>query len=229
LTEADNNLVSGNVIWNVANEGIYAAAGVTLENNIIFDAKTGLALYPYTGSVVENVIVRNNTIYRCQEDGLFISGWENAGKDCIIVNNVSYMEDLMADALEARSKGRAVFSNNIYFGKAKGFGAGAVVGQGPTTDFVSVDVDISVPNLDFYPAQNSAFIEAGTVAYGVPATDFNGQQRPKQGKCGAGAYEYSRPGNPGWRITRTFQNSARKESSNRSSTGAKKTEPARFD
>jgi hypothetical protein len=229
LTAADNNTVSGNVIWNVSNEGIYAAAGVTLENNIIFDANTGLAIYPYDGSVVENVIVRNNTIYRCREDGLLISGWDNAGKDCMIVNNVSYMDSWAADALEARSRGNAVFSNNIYFGNAKGFGAGAVLGQGPAIDFVSAGAGRSVPNLDFYPAQNSGLIEAGTVAYGVPATDFNGSPRPEEGKCGAGAYEYSKAGNPGWRIARTFKNAAQRKGQVRPGTDASNNTPARFD
>jgi hypothetical protein len=86
-----------------------------------------------------------------------------------------------------------------------------------------------VPNLDFYPAQNSGLIEAGTVAYGVPATDFNGRPRPKEGKCGAGAYEYSEAGNPGWRIARTFKNAAQRKGQVRPGTDASNNTPARFD
>lgn len=202
---ADNNLVTGNVIWNVPNEGIYAAAGLMLENNIIFDAATGLAIYPYNGSVTENVIVRNNTIYRCRGNGLLISGWSNAGDDCIVINNASYMEDPAVDALEAKNRGNAIFANNFYYGITKGFGAGAVAGNSPVIDFVSARKTFGVPDLDFYPAQNSSLIDKGAMTYGTPIKDFNGISRPKNSKCDVGAYEYSTTANPGWKITKSFK------------------------
>lgn len=212
-TVADNNIVSGNVIWNVSNEGIYAAAGVTLENNIIFDSNTGLAIYPYNGSVTENVVIRNNTIYRCRENGLFISGWDNAGNDCIITNNASYMEAITVDALDAKSRGHAIFSNNTYYGNAKGFEDGAISGHVPSIDFASADRARKYPNLDFYPAKNSPLIDGGTGAYGIPTTDFNRTPRPKNGKCDVGAYEYSEVTNPGWRITMSFKDTSQQPTS----------------
>lgn len=202
---SENNIVTGNVIWNVSSEGIFTSAGITLENNIVFDAGTGIAIYPHDGSVTENVIVRNNTVYRCASEGIYISGWSNAGNDCMIINNVSYMENPFVYALQSGNKGNAIFSHNYYFGQENGFGTGAIRGNGPSADFISAGTSLVVPNLDFYPSDNSIFINAGSDSFGLPQTDFNGYQRIHGNGVDVGAYEKSRSQNPGWRISENFK------------------------
>ena len=204
----DNNIVAGNVIWNVPSEGIFCSAGITLENNIVFDAEYGISIYPHTGSKTENIIVRNNTVYRSKIKGLFISGWENAGSDCMVLNNVVYMENLFLDALDARSRGNAVFSGNYHYGNARGFGSGSTLGRSPEEDFKSAGVNITVPNLDFYPSTGAPFINNGTNDFGYPSNDFNGVSRPIGGKVDVGAYEHVGENNPGWKIMKGFKKSA---------------------
>jgi len=205
MSVEDNNIISGNIVWNVPAEGIYAAAGVTIENNIVYDAVWGIEIYPYTGSTTENVILQNNTVYNCRDEGIFISGWGAAGNDCIVINNVAVMDDVNKMALIAKSRGNAIFANNYYFGGMTGFDQAAKPCNPADMEFIKAGGNLSIPGLDLYPKNNSTLINSGTRAFGYPEYDFNREKRKISDSIDVGAYEFSTSENPGWQLSKGFK------------------------
>ncbi len=201
----DNNLVQGNIVWNATAEGIYAAAGATIENNLVYNARWGLEIYPYNGSVTENIILRNNTVYNCRDEGIYISGWQNTGDDCVVVNNLSIMENLSIPALISNNTGNSIIANNYYYGSKSGFNEGANACTPADQEFAVAGAGIGIPGLDLYPKTGSSIINAGTAAYGVPDFDFNHKSRIVSDAIDIGAYEYSTENNPGWQLSEDFK------------------------
>src|SRR5690606_38179426 len=95
-------------------------------------------------------------------------------------------------------------SNNHVTGLARGFDPEQfpdwVVPGGGFSDFADAAA------WAFYPRQGSSLINSADASGDawVPNVDFNGT--PRQGDVpDVGAYEYDRPGNPGWAITEGFK------------------------
>jgi hypothetical protein len=203
---ADINIVRGNVLWNCRNEGITVMSDALIENNIVFDAVTGINIQQYsdesfTGSnYVENLAIRNNTIYRCSNTCISVGGWANAGPDVSLTGNVVYQDQAGKNAVTGGSVWLALLADNYYYGQSDYF-TGFNAGNG-LTDFTSVTESAQVPNLDFYPSASAPFIKAFTNP-GI-AVDFNGTDRSRS-LTEAGAYTYTTPANPGWAIQEGFK------------------------
>lgn len=196
----DANLVAGNVLWNCRSEGITVMSDATIENNIVFDAGTGINIQTYGDesfsgtSAVENLKIRNNTVFRCRNKGIAIQGWGNAGADMIFAGNAAYQDAAGGTAISG-STGKATVGGNVAFGSASV--PGAV--KGALTDFLAAATGSKVPALDFYPSAASPLKDALDASL-CAAKDFNGTARPQGKSCDAGAYEVTGATNPGWSI-----------------------------
>lgn len=196
------NIVRGNVLWNCRSEGITAMSDALIENNIVFDAAIGIHLQQYTDesfsgyNYVENLTIRNNTIYRCSSTCVGISGWNAVGTsdNVTFTGNAAYQNNASANAISG-SSGQAVVGGNLYYGNCS-LSGGVIVGNG-LSDFVAVSSSGVVPQLDFYPSTNSALLN---VTSQYSPLDFNGIQRPFGSSGDAGAYEWTGANNPGWHI-----------------------------
>lgn len=199
---ADVNVVRGNVLWNCRNEGITAMSDAVIENNIVFDAGYGINLQTYSdesfsgSNYVENLTVRNNTVFRCQSSCIYISGWGSLGTGVSFTGNAAYQDGAGATAIGG-STGAATVSGNVYYGTCS-LSGGAVPGAG-LSDFVGVTPAAVVPQLDFYPAAGSVLLDR-LPGSGYASLDFNGTPRPHNGAGDAGAYERVGSSNPGWHI-----------------------------
>ena len=201
-----NNVIEGNLLIGTLSEGIYAAANATIDNNVVIDCPYGININPYTGSALEHVIVRNNTVYRSSQSGLQLGGFGAADATSIVLNNASYNDDSGGYALRAPSgTGSASVANNYYYGSESGFGGGAILGNAPTVDFVTAGALLAGTTLDLYPASGSVLIDGGSQSEPHPEADFNAVARPYNSVVDVGAYEYVGDGNPGWHFAADFK------------------------
>lgn len=202
----DVNVVAGNALWNCRNEGITVMSDAIVENNIVWAAGTGINIQTYNdtsfsgSNYVENLQVRNNTVFRCRSAGVSISGWANAAATVSFTGNAVYQATSGATAISG-SLGKGISAGNVAFGQASI--AGVTQGLG-LADLVAATAANLPPALDLFPAVVSPLKDA-VDAQTCPDTDFNGTKRPQGAKCDAGAYEAAGALNPGWKIQEGFK------------------------
>lgn len=202
----DANVVSGNVLWNCRNEGITVMSDAIVENNIVWSAATGINIQTYNDesfsgtNFVENLQVRNNTVYRCRNSCINISGWANAAASVSFTGNAVYQATAGAAAISG-SLGKGTSLGNVVYGQASITGVSN--GNG-LVDFLLATAAGAPPALDFFPAVVSPLRDAVDILI-CPETDFNGTKRPQGSKCDAGAYEAAGAANPGWKIKEGFK------------------------
>lgn len=202
---ADINVVAGNALWNCRNEGITAMSDARIENNVVFDAAIGINLQTYSDesfagtTFVENLTVRNNTVFRCRSAALALSGWSASMGTVVLAANAAY-QGAAGTAISGQA-GKAVVEGNIFLG-ASSLSAGAKAGAG-LGDFMAVAAADLPPALDFYPSAASALLAADGDAAHCASADFNGAAR--EGPCQAGAYHRRQAANPGWKIQPGFK------------------------
>lgn len=203
---ADINIVAGNAVWNCRSEGITAMSDALIENNVVFDAGTGINLQTYSDesfsgtTYVENLTVRNNTVFRCRGACIALSGWGQSMGPVSLIANASYQPSAGGSAISG-STGSAKVQGNIYLGSSS-LTIGAAAGTG-LSDFLSVNAQGRPPALDFYPSASSALLTAVVDAGLGAKTDFNGTVRT--GTCHSGAYQRMGAANPGWAIREGFK------------------------
>jgi hypothetical protein len=203
----DINIVSGNVLWNCRNEGITVMSDALIENNIVMDALVGINIQTYSDTsfqgttAVENLTVRNNTVYRCQSTCIAISGWANAGTGVYFWGNAAYQDAAGKPAIQG-SLGKGSAGGNVAFGTSSIAGTKAGTGL---ADFLRVTAAGAPASCDFYPSAASPLLEAVADAAKSPEKDFNGTARPQGAAADAGAYERGGAENPGWAIGPGFK------------------------
>jgi len=206
---ADVNIVRGNVLWNGRNEGITVMSDAIIENNIVFDTRYGINIQKYSDESfsgqnhVENLTVRNNTVFRCGVHCINISGWSSGiGNNVSFAGNAAYQDSAGASAINGSAGTAAVFGN-LYYG-VNDLISGVTAGNG-LSDFLNVGPSTQVPNLDFYPSTSSALLDRPELTTEYPPQDFNHSARPENGAADAGAYERTGGNNPGWPIQEDFK------------------------
>lgn len=206
---ADVNIVRGNALWNGRNEGITVMSDAIIENNIVFDTRYGINIQKYSDesfsglNYVENLTIRNNTVFRCGVHCINISGWSGGiGSNVSFTGNIAYQDSAGASAING-SAGTATVFGNLYYG-VNDLSSGATAGNG-LSDFANVGASTQVPNLDFYPSAGSALLDRPELITEYPSQDFNHISRPQNGTADSGAYERSGNSNPGWPIQEEFK------------------------
>jgi parallel beta-helix repeat protein len=201
-SSADNNIIQRNVVWN-APEGIFAVGQTNIDNNVIFDCSYGINVRNYGGWGMEDLFVRNNTIYLCGTTCLRLDDWNNASGQMVASNNACFQDSISRSAIQAPDGiGSGIVSNNRHYGQSQ-VGGGSTLGKPPSQEFENPSI---LPGIvDLYPLQTSSFIDSGTSANGAPTDDFNWTSRPSGGEWDVGAYEWSGQGNPGWQIQEDFK------------------------
>lgn len=198
---ADNNIVRRNVIWKTP-EGIFAVGQTDIDNNVIFDCGYGINTRNYSGWGMEDLRIRNNTIYHCDATCMMLNDWNNAKGEMACINNACYQDELSQSAIGAPDGiGEGIVEYNRYYGVSKV--SGSILGSPPIEEFLSSSIIPGV--VDLYPETNSTLKNSGTENYGAPEDDFNFLSRPVGEIWDVGAYEWLQDMNPGWQIQCGFK------------------------
>ena len=187
------NVVEGNVMWNCGDSGIQTAADAVIRNNIIFGGTSnGFNSQSHQGAVPANLHFVHNTIVGGQPC-VRLSGW-GGRPGLVFANNAIYCEGggfSVGDLTGVTVSGNVINPSTTVFPSG-----GYVVGDTAATDLTDPVAH------DAYPVEGSTVIDAATPGYAT-STDFNGIART--GAPDAGAYEWTGPGNPGWRVVPGFK------------------------
>jgi parallel beta-helix repeat protein len=198
---ADNNIVRRNAIWNTS-EGIFAVGQTDIDNNVIFDCSYGINVRNYGGWGMEDLYIRNNTIYSCPTTCLRLDDWNNATGEMVSINNACYQDNISNSAIQAPNGiGPGVVEYNRHYGQSQV--GGSTLGNPPAQEFINPSTTPGV--VDLYPLGSATLVDSGTSAYGAPNDDFNWFPRPVNGLWDVGAYEWSQSSNPGWQIQPGFK------------------------
>jgi parallel beta-helix repeat protein len=198
---ADNNIVRRNVVWSVP-EGIFAVGQTDIDNNIVFNCEYGINVRNYNGWGMEDLYLRNNTIYHCNTTCLRLDDWNIATGEMICINNACYQDSLSYSAIQVPDGfGPGYVANNRHYGQCQT--SGSTLGNPPSQEFMNPSI---VPgSIDLYPLSSATLIDTGTSSYNAPMDDFNWWTRPINGHWDIGAYEWFYSTNPGWQIQEGFK------------------------
>ena len=199
---ADNNIIRGNAVWNTG-EGINVVGGVDVENNVVFNSGYGVYTQNYGGWGLENLRIKNNTVYKTTGACFSLPNWDTALGEMVFINNAGYQDSLNQSAISApQGPGAGIVSNNYYYGTCN-LSQGVQRGNPPVAEFIRPSILPGDVNL--YPLPASLLINNGTSTNNPPAYDFNLSTRPYNALYDVGAYEWSGPPNPGWQIREGFK------------------------
>jgi len=227
MTEADLNIVEGNVIFDTDENGIQTYGCAVIRNNIIFDTGArGIEVRKYLDPVRQVRIV-NNTLWDCNDNasdaGITLNTLADAS-GVVLANNCVYSTKANALALNPynsppntstrfyanlwHSDGHAkpVFINQTIdqFSAAE-FHQWLIDNGYAATDVNNSDADPLFANKlanNFYPQVSSPLRDMGTTSY-APVYDFDGVARDANPDCGA--YEWTASGEPTWTVGKTFK------------------------
>ncbi|KAL9651677.1 hypothetical protein ABK040_001621 [Willaertia magna] len=188
------NIVEGNIVWNVDENGIQVTGNAIIRNNIVMNVRlNGIAIQANQGKI-RDVAVLHNTVIGAKSACLSTHN-TNAGHDIAIAGNALYCEG-----------GVAIYQNNPH--PQTKYGVNVVrgtssaplskLGNGLQQDFENVT---AIP-YNLYPKKNGALYNAffnSTNVFSFVNVDFNGRLRLAN-RMDAGAYQYieGMDYNPGW-------------------------------
>ncbi len=187
------NVIERNLIFNVGDSGIQAAADAVIRNNVIFNCgNAGIYSRDHQSAVVGNLIIVHNTLLNAGKTALRIIS-PSKGKysgPVLVANNALYGET----ALRIPADGSVTFAGNL--------GQGGVTGRklGPNEFRKAGALDRDLTKA-LYPQARSALFGAANPKYSVK-DDFDG--RPRGSSRDVGAYRFDAKG-PIWRITQGFK------------------------
>lgn len=203
------NIVDGNIIWGVQDNGIQMVGNATIQNNIIFDVNNyALQIKPSQGEQIENLQVLHNTVVNPTNTCLRASGLSE-GNNNRIANNALFCKGGMAMKIVG-GLGNAKIEANAGEGATEGLSQGfALTGQATQEMLAPTDKNT-------YPSKSSKLRDAAATS--PVKLDFNCRPRDAS-KSDIGAYQHGPDQNPGWLPVSGF-----KECSPDTSTGASNTE-----
>jgi hypothetical protein len=203
----DVNIIRGNVVRHCRGEGIYAAEGAIIENNILYNCRVaGICVTQRKsgsgwGRFYGNLIVRNNTVLQDKRGAgpaLRIGGGP-FDKPFIVANNILAATGDAGRAVAGPRDFAGTAAGNYYYGIASGSKLGLV-----RLDDLSVfsGTEHGAPNF-LYPSSRFTFSADPPPKDGLAAVDFNGNPRKRPIP---GAYGLSGGAtNPGWAIVDGFK------------------------
>ncbi|MCA9694897.1 MAG: right-handed parallel beta-helix repeat-containing protein, partial [Myxococcales bacterium] len=193
------NVVDGNVIWNVQDNGIQTVGDVIVRNNIVMNVgASGIAAKPSQGEIVENMTIAHNTVMGAGDACLRVNELD-AGGNNVIANNALYCANSAAIKFP-NGTGAAIVAGNAVVGSVNGPNAGTFDGVDPSAAF------LDAPGMDFYPVDGGPLVDAGDAGQTV-AQDFNCLDREPSAPE-VGAYDWSTAQNPGWEVQPGFKECA---------------------
>ena len=202
------NLVTGNALWDIGNDGALIQGAVQFQNNIVANTGSdGVLVNESDRGALEDIVVSFNTIANTGDWGLNLQDLPSA-INVVVANNVvanplgygMYYE--LPKGYEKGWNTSNHVKHNVVTGAVDGVDTDHpdqvdwVLPGGGFADFEDME------SLNFYPTRNATMVGAADPSGDsfVPAQDFNGV--PRDGSTpDAGAYEFLNDGNPGWALT----------------------------
>lgn len=193
------NVIEGNAVWNVVDNGIQLVGDAVVRNNLVFDVgASGIAAKPSQGELVKDLTVVHNTVIGAGDTCFRGNQLPGGGANIVVANNAFYCEATSAIKLP-EGQGPAVFAGNAVLGAVSGVMGGTVDGQSLAAAFVNA------AGKDVYPAEGSPLLDVGDAQWAAQ-DDFN--CLPRAGSPEIGAYDHSQAGNPGWMVQPDFKQCA---------------------
>lgn len=202
------NLIHGNAIWDVYDDGIWIEGSAVVRNNVVhLTGGVGIGTRNTDRNGLSNVVISHNTVVFTGDWSVWLQDWFHQDGMVFANNAVANPIGRGLRYLGQWDEGDAStnhITNNHVTGWVDGldeelFPHAVVPGAG-LADFMDPD------GLDFYPVQHSDLVNGGdsSGASWVPEVDFNGTRR--QGDApDVGAYEWNGAGNPGWPLQEGFK------------------------
>lgn len=187
------NVIEGNVVWNVLDNTVQMAADVVFRNNIVLG---NVAMQSHQSGRPANIEIVHNTIVT-SGSGIQV---RNVAGPILVANNAVYAQG-SAIRLISGDLAQVTLAGNVGAGGVSGGSGGWTTGNGIAADLVAAGFS-GEPPVDAFPASGSALIGAGDTRYTVQR-DFNGDDRA--GSADVGAYRYQSGGNPGWAVRAGFK------------------------
>ena len=187
------NVIERNLIFNVADSGIQAAADAVIRNNLIFNCgNAGIYSRDHQSAVVGNLTIVHNTVLNAGKTALRIipPSKGNYSGPVSVANNALYG----GTALRVPAGGPVTFVGNVGLGGVMGRKLGS--NEFRKAGFLERDLTKAL-----YPQVRSALLGAANPKFSVK-DDFDG--RPRGSSRDAGAYRFDAKG-PAWLITRGFK------------------------
>ncbi|MBT3636380.1 MAG: chloramphenicol resistance protein [Opitutae bacterium] len=187
------NVIEGNLIFNVADNGIQVAADAIIRNNLIFNCKgTGIYSRDHQSAVVGNLKILHNTVVNKGKTALRLIA-PAKGKysgPILIANNAFYA----GVAMQIPGKGFVTFAGNAGQGSISGrkFGQAEWKGHGNLIRDLTKNL---------YPRFGSILIGAANPKYSANK-DF--ERRLRDSSRDSGAYRFDAKG-PHWPIKTGFK------------------------
>lgn len=212
----DQNIVTGNALWQIEDDGLDITGPALVQNNVIFEIGDE-GIWVHDEGNLTDVQVSHNTVVRTNGWGALLQGWYEID-DLVFANNVianatgrslSYDDprsdpDFYANYGKDEPDTTNFIANNVVTGLIGGFDplvrpTWSIEGGG-VADFRDID------NFDFYPSASARSRDAGSPlgeAF-IPVVDFNRIDRDGTSPD-AGAYEWAGSANPGWLFAEDFK------------------------
>lgn len=191
------NVVEGNIVWNVVDNGIQTVGDVMVSNNIVFSVGgNGIHAKPSQGEVPSDLMVVHNTVVGAGSACFRGNDWPGGNGNWVAANAFFCAG---GTAVKLVNAGGGEWMNNGVLG--------ALDGKDPSGTFELGTVDselLDAASWHAYPSEGSSLTDAGGM--GWAETDFN--CLPRDGSPDAGAYEFMGADNPGWQPAEGFKTCA---------------------
>eukprot|EP01088_Endostelium_zonatum_P008062 TRINITY_DN2061_c0_g2_i1.p1 TRINITY_DN2061_c0_g2~~TRINITY_DN2061_c0_g2_i1.p1 ORF type:complete len:485 (-),score=126.29 TRINITY_DN2061_c0_g2_i1:57-1511(-) len=195
------NTVIGNTMLGGLDNGIQAAAGATIINNIVLNTRgDGIAIIQNPpGVTIGNITILHNTVVNASDGYCLRATNFNSGGSFLIANNAFVCPGSNAVYVNNAQNGVGWYNNGFIGGSAPAgvmngsfYGMGSILSELP-----------GIGSFNVYPAAGSTLIARGNGSVSV-GYDFNYMSRDAT-RPTVGAYEYSTASNPGWVVGRSFK------------------------
>ncbi|EFC43808.1 predicted protein [Naegleria gruberi] len=213
---ANPNIIEGNIIWTVKDNGIQVTGNAIIRNNIIYNAgASGIAIQTNQG-IVENVKVLHNTVVKAGAACIRVT---NSGPGILIANNAAYCETTSSVYIASALPADGIISRNVIQGSTNVQVVNGTLNIGKfTTDFQGS----SALPYNVFPVVSSNVLGKADSKYAT-TYDFNFNTRNGP-TYDCGAYQANgATSNPGWIPTTGFKNTNAPTPVNPVTPGASKT------
>jgi hypothetical protein len=211
------NVVEANAIWNTVNQGIESYGAVLIRNNLIFNVDGyGIRCEESDYGNYENVVITFNTVVDTGSWALYVEDW--AGQTGMVLANNSFCNPIGYGVyFERPDDDTGMLQSGVGL-----FSSNIVCGLVDNPLWFSDGYSagggysdyVNSPSWNFYPTDGATLVDVADPAGETFVPETDFNGAPREGDTpDVGAYEWSGTDNPGWAVQEGFKTFDLKEES----------------